>query len=528
MDLTSITHQKLLQQLSRTSQISPWLDINKLPTGSRLIAVVEKVARVDNSLQQKLLTYTNTAANTSTHAKQNASALIQKPELYLAQLTTLGKKIMAFTELELLPKQQVPVLIKKDGQLFIEATKASHLNQSHLKSGEQSVREQNNKNSQTPSSLTHTDHVKSSQKNIISNSLNIQTNTLTNGLKQYLPIQKNMAEVFSTLRLLEKIQNSTLLKKDLSFLSPITTKTLPLLNKAPQISQLNHSHALATQIKNSGIFFEHKLAALRTKEALQSNTISSAKNDIKNTPVIDRNILRDDTKADILRSIDALTQLSATLNTQPQKANAISNSAFDKLMQSVFNIATPKNSSANSSVITKQYAQQQIIDKLRPLLFASLARLTTMQIQHLMHRQNESASVNSGGLFEFPVRINDEFFPLTLHIQERFYQEKQQQGDVKKKQEKATIQKKRWHVFMEFDLQELGSFASDISVSDKTVRTTLWVEKKALWTKSKHGLKLLQEEMEKNGISVEEIQCIQGSPPEKPMQLHHTLIDVKT
>ncbi|WP_086932393.1 hypothetical protein [Agarilytica rhodophyticola] len=527
MDLTSITHQKLLQQLGNTQQAGALLNISKLPEGSRITATVDAVTFVDSTLREKLVTLT-AHSNTASAAK---NTLIAQPHLYLARLTALGKKFVAFTALELQAKQQVPVLIKKDGQAFIEVTKTSSLASSHLSSVQHNNLTKTFNNEKNSTLLTHINQAKSSQKNIIHEFSKLPTSTLANSLKQYLPLQKNMSEIFTKLNQVAKLENNQRLIKDLNLLSSITTKTLALLDKAPETQQLTNAGTLKSLLKNSGIFFEQKILSLNNDKGYQAtqrtpiNTpLQGESNQKINSPgITTKEVFQDDLKADVLRIINTLTNFSQELSKHPQKNQFIERSSFDKLMQSLFNIS----STTNNSKINWQDAHRQFITRLEPLLLSALARLTSLQVQQLLQKQQDS-TVSSGGLFEFPVRINDEFFPLTISIQERYYENKEQtEGRDKDNKDTAKL-KKRWHVFLEFDLQKLGTFASDITVDDHSVKTTLWIEQKQLWLKGKRKLETLKQEMKKNGIELEEIQCIQGKPPEKPMKLQQTLIDIKT
>ena len=117
---------------------------------------------------------------------------------------------------------------------------------------------------------------------------------------------------------------------------------------------------------------------------------------------------------------------------------------------------------------------------------------------------------------------------MTLHIQERIPEDRQQQEEEEHNTKSTRAVKRQWHVFMEFDLEEFGLFASDITIKGNSIKTKLWVQSTQLWSESQAHLTPLKKELESHGIDVEELNCFNSMPPEKPVKLNSSLIDIET
>src|SRR5690606_25526933 len=63
--------------------------------------------------------------------------------------------------------------------------------------------------------------------------------------------------------------------------------------------------------------------------------------------------------------------------------------------------------------------QQQLVALLKSQVNAGIARIQTQQLQQLNHAAADNLATPSGGIFELPVKINENVFPLFIHIQEK-------------------------------------------------------------------------------------------------------------
>ena len=101
----------------------------------------------------------------------------------------------------------------------------------------------------------------------------------------------------------------------------------------------------------------------------------------------------------------------------------------------------------------------------------------------------------------------------------------EQNNDKKNRPRKKS---RRWHVFMEFDLVDMGWFASEINVCDNKVKTLFWAENTRTRISARQKLEELQEKLKQSGIEVEELRCLEGGPPKRPTGIKQTLVDITT
>jgi len=60
------------------------------------------------------------------------------------------------------------------------------------------------------------------------------------------------------------------------------------------------------------------------------------------------------------------------------------------------------------------------------------------------------------------------------------------------------------------------------------VSATLWAAREKTFTQVSEHIDGLRKQLESEGMNVKFIQCMRGIPPEKPMALSYSLIDVST
>lgn len=306
----------------------------------------------------------------------------------------------------------------------------------------------------------------------------------------------------------------------------------PLLNKAIDIHAMPQADILQRSIARSGLTLEARLraAAAQIKLAnsnlsnpagnpLRQNMAAGTSDKVSATQV--QQILRENTVPYDLKT--ALLQLlngSSAINLSPKNQ--------DQLMKALQTLM-PGLGQQDLAKMPKLELEQRINTSIRNIALSGIARITGMQLRHLLSSIQETNTSGAGGMYELPIKIGDAYYPVVLHIQERFQREKDSEEKDENAQEKKKPKlKSSWHVYLEFDLDEYGIFASDITLIDTKIKTQFWVQQNPLWHKSKSHLNELRKALEEAGIHVEEMSCSCGSPPQKSMNLQHALVDIRT
>ncbi len=170
----------------------------------------------------------------------------------------------------------------------------------------------------------------------------------------------------------------------------------------------------------------------------------------------------------------------------------------------------------------KQLRTQMTVLLHRQLL-QTLASITGKQAMSMGRQQttgSEGATLLQLNL-ELPLRMGEHIVPLHLDIEEKPNQDSKTKNNSR---EKA----RRWEVRMSFELPDDGNLHAHIRLLQTTVSASLWAEQPGLLAKAKEQLTNLRANLEKNGITVDKIDCQQGKPPEQVNALGYALVDIKT
>lgn len=233
-----------------------------------------------------------------------------------------------------------------------------------------------------------------------------------------------------------------------------------------------------------------------------------------------------DLKAQLLQAITLLDDLSTLVggaSTNPATANkAHSTGGLTQLVDAFFAVLNQNRVQPQG----KHAQPHAVIEQLKQLLNSSLSKINANQIQHLLNKPTDPLATGNGGTFEIPIRMSDQIIPLTVQLTEYDDYKQKDEQDAQKKTE--AEQTKRWHIYLEFDLDALGLLACDIDVVDHNVRTKLWIPNTKLWASAQHHMDDFRQTLENSGIVVEQLICSQASPPQKNMSIQQSLVDVRT
>lgn len=87
---------------------------------------------------------------------------------------------------------------------------------------------------------------------------------------------------------------------------------------------------------------------------------------------------------------------------------------------------------------------------------------------------------------------------------------------------------KKWHVSMGFDIEGLGAMFCELSLVNTQVYVRFWANEGSTVSKAKNHFSLLTENLQEIGVTVKELECVEGMPPQQDSHLRSTLIDIET
>jgi hypothetical protein len=294
--------------------------------------------------------------------------------------------------------------------------------------------------------------------------------------------------------------------------------------------QLSQPKVLVQTLKNSGVFFESSL----NKQSATQNPGQAANHGINN-------IYSQDVKGALLTLLNSTTQ---ELN-GPDKP--VSSEQTIKLFQNLGTVPTfsqagiTLNSKYDITQALGMFVQQlmqkpvkemsnkelrtQLLVLLQQHSLHSLAKIQLQQLHSLNH-ETDTRDTNTSGTswqFEIPVRHHNDLHQLHMRIDREWIEEKSEPDS-----EKGSARIKQWSVTLRFDLPTLGEFCAQLTIVDTQVSATLWAEREKTFTEVREHVEGLRKQLEGEGINVKFLQCMRGMPPQKPMALSYSLIDIST
>lgn len=304
--------------------------------------------------------------------------------------------------------------------------------------------------------------------------------------------------------------------------------------------QLSQPKELEQIVKNSGIFFENKLNSNLTSPN-QTITPSST----KQSATFSNNVSQD-LKGSLLNLVSKLTQEingnNKPLTTEQTVKLLQQLSHYIPTVGTSTSIYSPSTLTNNSLPIDIGLLLNQLINKpikelsdkeirmqllvlLQQHSLHGLAKIQLQQLTSLNHEieRKDSVHTNSSWQFDIPVKHHNEITELHLRIDRDWNDEKYSTND-----NRTNTKVKQWSVTLRFDLPTLGEFCAQLAIVDNSVSATLWATQETTIIKVRNQVDDLRKRLESEGIQVKQLQCIKGMPPEKPLSLSYSLIDVST
>lgn len=331
-----------------------------------------------------------------------------------------------------------------------------------------------------------------------------------------------------------QLQNLPAATKNQLFSSSLEQALKSLAETIRSPEQLAQPKVLAQTLKSSGVFFENKLNHLLPKENPEiHNTSGKANNaysqDLKgslltllnrvtqelngsNKPISTEQTLK------LFQNLNNATKFTQTLGA-PQTLNNKNDiaQALGDLIQELLH--KPVKELSNKELRT------QLLVLLQQHSVHSLAKIQLQQLHTLNHdvESKDSASKNTSWQLEIPVKHHHDVQHIHIRIDREWVDDKNEN-----KPEKSSNKMKQWSVTLRFDLPTLGEFCAQLAIVNTQVSATLWAAREKTFTEVREHIEGLRKQLESEGINVKYLQCMRGMPPQKPMVLSYSLIDIST
>lgn len=150
----------------------------------------------------------------------------------------------------------------------------------------------------------------------------------------------------------------------------------------------------------------------------------------------------------------------------------------------------------------------------------SISRLQLHQLSTAAAHTDDGAQIVQAPIsFDLPIL---HFGQLTLF---HFHIEEETNPSDEKKDASAD---KKWSVSMGFNIEGLGAMFCELNLINTQVYVKFWAKEKDTVTRAKSYFDVLQDNLNKIGATVKELECIEGLPPQQETGIQASLIDIET
>lgn len=294
--------------------------------------------------------------------------------------------------------------------------------------------------------------------------------------------------------------------------------------------QLSNPKLLQMIVKNSGVFFEHKLAA---------HLPGTPGNSENNPAVIANRLTTQDLKGALLQLLNQInrdlavtgklpeapppasgtTPAAATTSVAMHFSNPAPIPTMPGLMQLLHQL--PQRSGAE---LSNKVLRTQLLMLLQQHTLGSLAKVQLQQVHALNHQQNQSdtAQPTQSWLFDIPVKLGQDVHNLEMRLEQGWVDDEKQNGD------ESDTKIRQWSVTLSFNLPDAGGFYAQLTVVNDTVSAKLWAEQDGTLNEAKIKLDNLRSQLESQGVVVKQLSCVKGTPPSPAISLNYSLVDIST
>jgi hypothetical protein len=315
-------------------------------------------------------------------------------------------------------------------------------------------------------------------------------------LRHAIPRQAGM-EKMSTL--LNQISNN--IRSTVTILpAPIEQQIKKLIENFPIKESIKNPSTLKTVIKNAGIFLEAKLLTeITNKQATspQSRAPASPPNES----------LTKDLKTNLLQVSDVILKYKQA----HQKTEAAITKQIQPLTLTMKESTPAAKPHVDNTPRLAELTSSANIDTISKHIESSIARIEVNQSKAMVTNDNQFATWS----IETPVKDKNDVDLLKLDV----HADKQAKSDNKKDQ--------LWTVHIKIDFQDSGSISAKLSMLDNEVSATLWSEDVTLHKLINENLRLLDRQIERCGLTIGKIVCLDGCPVGPECPTPDKLINIK-
>lgn len=348
-------------------------------------------------------------------------------------------------------------------------------------------------------------------------------NILSEQLRNLIPHRDAPNMLFSAIAQLQQLPATSRVQL---FTSSVEQALKSLAEKIRSPEQLAQPKVLAQTLKDSGVFFENTLSRIKPDSA-DSNKLNAT--------------YSQDLKGSLLTLLHRVTQeLDGKPVSTEQTLKLFQHLGSNAFAQAIGNLPGTLGKSEFTPTLAlfiqelmhkpvKELSNKELRAQLLTLLqqhsLHSLAKIQLQQLHSLNHEleTKDSATPSASWQLEIPVKHHNDVHQLHMRI-DREWIDKKHESET----EKNTRKIKQWSVTLRFDLPTLGEFCAQLAIINTQVSATLWAAREKTFAEVRDHIEYLRKQLEGEGINVKYLQCMRGMPPEKPMALSYSLIDIST
>jgi hypothetical protein len=508
-------------------QLSPNQKLTAQVTSSQALNNNELalLKRINPSLLQQLKTAQAAQVSNPTTANPSSNLLTNSSPLYLTKLAinataninaSTDSKTLTTITLQAFSAKQTLILGQQNGQLQINANNQLSLNlQERLQQA------------------------------------------ASQAIKNILPKQESVSQLQQFTGQLSQTISKLPPSLQIKLASRPVIQALSELNRFTQTSMsLQQGRQVQLALANSGTSFEAKLTqsnhlANNLSAGLTANPLSTS-----NTSATAKANLHNDIRANLDKILSAIN-LSGNAARSSNSLTALNQTDVDKLIavvaatlnnsatSAVNHITAPKNLTAATAALFRLLGiaipfDAPIVAQLPKAIEQHLKKLIEQTHAKIQFNQLRSIGLDQPASevrphlqqfhTELPLRFNEQVLALQLsiHEQEIAKEGHREEAHQEAKDDNKNAPIRRWQVFLSFDLPNDEKLHTQLTIIESSISATLWAQSQNLCDKAQKNISWLRDKLLANGLTVEDITCLQGSPPQKGTSLDYNLVDIKT
>ncbi|GAB1259940.1 hypothetical protein [Aurantivibrio plasticivorans] len=350
--------------------------------------------------------------------------------------------------------------------------------------------------------------------------------------KHFLSLAKTPSELSNPLSVKQSIRDSGLFLENRAQLSSANIGSSFKLTSAPQAPQSTASNLLQSILDKIlprtmladkfGDHFTPNKATTNSSPITNSaqGNLQPNVNDQPHQPI--EKIISKDLKAALLVLASELITPNANTSNPTPPNSASQEATVETLLKQIL-FPKKKNTSVTAASISS--TTEKLRNQLQQNVASAISKILLNQLQTLTGRSsvgNEKTTSSPINLqLEIPIRHQEQFFTLQIFIEDEWIH-------TDEKENNETEKKRLWSVMLCFDLPNEQSFYAQIRCVESQVNIKFWTQHTALLKTAKDKLLSLKSQLQEQGVQVNEVHCIAGTPPIKENKIDYSLIDIKT